>query len=174
MATPHNWGGLKMFGQIGEFWDVFREGQAVKDAIKLKNQQVFIGKLMAMVGTIGVIGGSYGIDIHNFSFSRFGVDFSLHVSDAAFQYLAYLLAGVFGLHSVGATVASTDKIGLLPPKSKPAADVVPGDEKNESESVAVMAGQPIETTVQAVTQAAREVDSPKGFAPDDKLYSGGN
>ncbi|MFZ6653780.1 hypothetical protein [Undibacterium sp. TJN19] len=89
-----------MFEKIGLFYNVFRQGQAVTDAAKLKNKQVLANTLAVLLTTAYAIGKNYGYDFH--------------LSDEDLTHIAAVAAVVFGLFNVGATTASTDKIGLLP------------------------------------------------------------
>ena len=92
-----------MFKKFGAFYNVFRAGQSVADAVGLKNKQNMGNAFAAFLGAAVIAGRLYGID--------FGI------SDEELVVLGSAAATLYGLFNVGATTASTDKIGLV--RAKP-------------------------------------------------------
>ncbi|MFZ6726148.1 hypothetical protein ACO0K2_11705 [Undibacterium sp. MH2W] len=97
-----------MFEKFGLFYNVFRQGQAVADAAKLKNKQLLANTLAVLLTSIVGVGKMYGYDFH------------LTTDDL--NSIAGVGAVVFGLFNAGATVASSDKIGLPAKQSDPASE----------------------------------------------------
>lgn len=89
-----------MFEKLKNFYAIFRAGQSVVDAWKVKNYQLLGSYLGAFLGLIVALGKIYGYDFH--------------VSDEDLVAIGGGLAAVASLLHGAATVASTDKIGVLP------------------------------------------------------------
>lgn len=87
-----------MFKRLGAFYDVFRKGQAVADVVGLKNKQMLAAALASFLGGCTVLAKSYGIN--------------LPLDDQDLVYIGGTLAVIFGLFQHGATLASSDKVGL--------------------------------------------------------------
>lgn len=87
-----------MFEKLGLFYNVFRQGQAVADAVKLKNKQVLGNAIAVVLGSIFAIGKLYGVDFH--------------LSPDDLNHIGAVAAIGFGLFNGAATVASSDKVGL--------------------------------------------------------------
>lgn len=94
-----------MFDKLSDFYNVFRAGQSVADAVGLKNKQMIGNAITVLLGALVAVGKLYGID--------------LHLDDASLVTIGGFVTVLLGLFNVGTTVASTDKIGLLPPKQLP-------------------------------------------------------
>ena len=95
-----------MFEKLGMFYNVFRQGQAVADAANLKNKQLLANALAVLLTTAVGAGKLYGYDFH--------------LSPDDLNSIAGVGAVVFGLFNAGATVASSNKIGLPPRQLDPA------------------------------------------------------
>lgn len=91
-----------MFEKLGLFFDVFRKGEAVADAVKLKNKQNFANAVAALLGVCLTISVSFG--------------YRIPLTPDDLHYVAGFCAVLFGLFNGAATIASTDKIGILPAK----------------------------------------------------------
>ncbi|MDY7537629.1 hypothetical protein QN372_00555 [Undibacterium sp. RTI2.1] len=115
-----------MFEKLGLFYNVFRQGQAVADAAKLKNKQLLASALAIFLATVVGIGKQYGYDFH--------------LSSSDLNSIAGFGAVLFGLFNVGATVASSDKIGL--PAKEP---VSTSDPSMPTIQEAVRAAQPMQS-----------------------------
>ncbi|MFZ6773018.1 hypothetical protein ACO0LB_09930 [Undibacterium sp. SXout7W] len=89
-----------MFERLSSFYNVFRAGQSVADAVKLKNKQLILNALVALFSGVIGIGKIYGYDFH--------------LTPDDITHIAGVGAVLIGLFNAGATVASTDKIGILP------------------------------------------------------------
>jgi len=114
-----------MFEKLGMFYNVFRQGQAVADAAKLKNKQLLANTLAVLLASIVGVGKMYGYDFH--------------LTPDDLNSIAGVGAVVFGLFNAGATVASSDKIGL-PAKQSDSASESPVSAVSE----AVRVAQPVQ------------------------------
>jgi hypothetical protein len=102
-----------MFEKLGLFYNVFRQGQAVADAAKLKNKQLLGNLIAVLLGSIFTIGKLYGYDFH--------------LSPEDLTHIGAVAAIGFGLFNGAATVASSDKVGLPPkPQQNSTSDSVSG------------------------------------------------
>ncbi|MFZ6757968.1 hypothetical protein ACO0K9_12235 [Undibacterium sp. Ji50W] len=102
-----------MFEKLGLFYNVFRQGQAVADAVKLKNKQMLGNLIAVLLGSVFSIGKLYGYDFH--------------ISPDDLTHIGAVAAIGFGLFNSAATVASSDKIGLpAKPEQNSASNTVSG------------------------------------------------
>lgn len=86
-------------GNMGKFWDLFKAGSAVKDAIGLKSKQKIANAITFFLISAAAIG------------KAMGYDFGLSAED--WLHIGGAIAAVLSVFNVGATVASSDKVGLL-------------------------------------------------------------
>jgi len=92
-----------MLDKLQDFYNLFRDGQSVADAVGLKNKQNLANAITVFLGTALAIGKLYG--------------FNLPLDDSSLVSFGGAAAAIWGVFNVGATVASSDKIGLLPSRS---------------------------------------------------------
>ncbi len=97
-----------MLEKIRAFYNVFRAGQSVANPRALKQAQLATN-IAALLGAVVVLGRLFNYD--------------LHLDDGEIVTLSGAIAIVLGLFNIGATVASTNKIGLpAAPAQFPAID----------------------------------------------------
>lgn len=89
-----------MFERAADFYKIFRAGQSVADAVHLKNKQNLGNAIAVLLGLLVAVAKAYGVNIP--------------LDDGQLVQLGGAAAILYGMFNVGATVASTDKIGLLP------------------------------------------------------------
>ncbi|MFZ6655948.1 hypothetical protein [Undibacterium sp. TJN19] len=150
---------------LGKFWDLFKAGKAVKDAVALKDKQKIAN------GISGVLGTALALALVYFKIPPEWVP-GPEVITAIGTVIAFFIGGS-GLLNVGATVASSDKVGLLsnepanaPIEDHSFVDGVPAPDSPEPSS-AVLA-EPI-----AVDQASSPQQSRSSGIPDsENIFSG--
>lgn len=89
-----------MFDKLKNFYAVFRAGQSVADAWKLKNWQLVGSYVGTLIGTVVAIGRLYG--------------YNFYLTDEQLVTIGGFVTIVLSMLHGGAAVASTDKIGVLP------------------------------------------------------------
>jgi len=89
-----------MLDKLKAFYSLFTKGAAVANAIALKRGQVTAGMVSALLAAMVAVARIFGAD--------------LHVTDDQLLQIGGAVVIMLGLFNSGATVASTDKIGLPP------------------------------------------------------------
>lgn len=87
-----------MFEKLKKFYAVFTAGQSVVNAVRLKKIQAAGGLLAGFLGALIAVAKTYGYDIP--------------LTDEQLFNIGGACIAIFGLFNAGATVASTDKLGL--------------------------------------------------------------
>jgi len=101
---------MNIFGNLGKFYDIFAKGKVLVNAVRTKNQALFVNSLGAVLVILAGLWRAHG---HNFP-----------LTDGDLVQLAGTAGVIFGVYNNGAILASTDKIGL-PPRKQPDADSDP-------------------------------------------------
>lgn len=100
-----------MFKQMGAFFRVFRAGMALADVVKGKQIQIAAGYIAALLTSLVGLAKAFGID--------------MPLTDAQIMELSGAVVTVFGLFNHAATVATTQKLGLLGQTPQPGPVDVP-------------------------------------------------
>ena len=129
-----------MFEKLKDFYALFTAGQSVENAIRLKKTQIYGGAFAGFLGALVVLAKVFGYD--------------LPITDEQLVQLGGACATLFGMYNAGATVASTDKLGL-PSKQK---QIASSDSTDQSEVPAVSA-PPTPTAVQSKPVAVSREDA---------------
>ena len=87
-----------MFEKLKAFYSVFTAGQSVVHAVRLKKVQAYGGLFAGFIGAALAVAKGFG--------------YVVPLTDEQVISLGTACAVLFGLFNAGATVASTDKIGL--------------------------------------------------------------
>lgn len=139
---------------IGALWDVFKAGKMVKDAVALKDKQKFAAAFTTVAGLALGYAKVNGYD--------------LPLSNEDLVSLGAAAGVVFGLFNSYATVASTDKVGLLSNKQP--------DRASESPMPAVVADEqpaPVQPSPHTAARVGEQfVDSENPLAGLDTTYRG--
>ena len=139
---------------LGALWDIFKAGKMVKDAVALKDKQKFAAAFTTVAGLALGYAKVKGYD--------------LPISNEDLVSLGAAAGVFFGLFNTYATVASTDKVGLLSNKQPDRASESPVSAVVENEQPA-----PVQPEHKPLARVAGElIDSDNPLAGLDTTYRG--
>jgi hypothetical protein len=139
---------------LSALWDIFKAGKMVKDAVALKDKQKFAAAFTTVAGLALGYAKAKGYD--------------LPISNEDLIKLGAAASVFFGLFNTYATVASTDKVGLLSNKQPAGASESPVPAVVEDEPPAPM--QPDPHTAARVGEQFVDAENP--LAGLDTTYRG--